>query len=462
MTARAMTDRPYLTDDYLAAVDSAASRGREVRALYPGQSITNGEEPPAPTSRFRVFTDTEIEAMPPLTWLVPGILPQGALAELHGVPGTGKSFVIFDLVMAVQTGGSWLGHPVPKGQVLYLAFEGHAGLQQRLQAWKAARGWDGRETGARFITDTVNMLQPADLTHLLLAARALPEPPTLVVIDTLAKSMPGGNENATEDMSLVIDHANRVRMETGATVQFVHHTRRDSEEERGSSALRGGVDTMMMLKKEDDRLSLICSKQKDAPEFMPIAFDLLPVLNSCVVQLRDGSANTAQEQTEKVTPNRRSALLALRDGFTDRGATTTEWLEASALPKRTFYNVRKWCVEQEHVTEKASGNGTRYTLTPSGSFIASDGWIQVQKNRLGAIGANAGANDARARSGGGAPPFGPPVRGAKATPHESGPISRGSDSAVGAKCQTDLALENGTSLDELEVRLEREAIEGEP
>lgn len=367
MRAR-VTDDTYLSDEYLSSLGISS---------VPDRLLALHKEPATPAvSRFRVYSDTDVESLPPLEYLVPDILPKAAVAELHGGPGSGKSFLAMDLAFAHQTRGMWLGHQVEKGQVLYIAAEGSAGIRQRVMAWKAARGFDGRPLGAAFILETVSLLAVADVVHLMLAARALPAVPTLIIIDTLARSMPGGDENDTADMSLLIDMADRLRKELGATVLLVHHTRKDSDQERGNTALRGGVDTMMLLKEEDGRRTLTCEKQKDAPAFSPIAFDLLTVLDSCVIQLQGPEADPEKDQSDKMTPNRRAALLALRQGFTERGATTTEWMKATDLKERTFYRLRAWLVEHEYVEEKSAGVGCRYTLTPTGKYVASEHYIR--------------------------------------------------------------------------------------
>lgn len=473
MRPQLMPDDRYLTDDWLRAVERGepVAIEDEPRPRLTVHSTTrNGaaparaeDPPPLPTTRFRLYSDADIESMPPMTYLVPGVIPQGAIAAIYAPPAAGKSFVVLDLVLAVRTGGTWLGIPVEKGLALYIVAEGLSGLRQRVVAWKEARGFSGQTLGATFITETVNLMQPLDVAHLVLAARAMTEMPKLVVIDTLARSMPGGDENDTEDMSLVIEHASRIRNETGATVLIVHHTRKDSDQVRGSTALPGGVDTLMYVKEDDGGRTLTCEKQKDAPEFTDIAFDLTPVLDSCVIHVRSDAAPASSDaedaKDEKVTPKRRGALLALRQSFTaEKGATTTEWLKASDIKERTFYRIRTWAVEQGHVTEKAAGTGSRYILTPTGKFIASDGWVHQQRERAAAT-ATSTATASGARAGVGAPPIGNPPKGGSHGAPPDGPTAPVSGTATAANRQLPLGMDGST--DDEEARFEREAIQAE-
>ena len=65
----------------------------------------------------------------------------------------------------------------------------------------------------------------------------------LVVIDTLARALAGGNENAPEDMGALIGNAKRIQEATGAAVLFVHHSGKDtSRGSRGHSSLKGAAD----------------------------------------------------------------------------------------------------------------------------------------------------------------------------------------------------------------------------
>jgi hypothetical protein len=63
-----------------------------------------------------------------------------------------------------------------------------------------------------------------------------------------------------------------LRARTKALVALLHHTKKDGSVERGSSALRGAVDTILTLQEGADErglLTLTCERQKDAEAFAP-------------------------------------------------------------------------------------------------------------------------------------------------------------------------------------------------
>jgi hypothetical protein len=324
----------------------------------------------AATGALVVRGDSDIEHMPPIAWLADSVIPREGLCAIYGAPGSGKSFVAIDLAFAVTTGVAWLGRSVLVGGALYIAAEGLGGLGQRVRAWKESRDYSGREVGVGFVTHGVNLLEPGAAERIATASGSpfVRTPCHLIVIDTLAQSMVG-DENDTGDMSKLIATATQVRNLTGATVLLVHHTRKDSDLERGSSALRGGVDTLILCEESDDGRQLVCQKQKDAETFHPIPFFLMAGHGSCVVASTGGESPAGPTGPgPKVSPQRARALRAFAESFTARGATATEWLKVSNIAERTFYRVRTWLVAEGYVTENSSG---RYTLTSSGRYVAA-------------------------------------------------------------------------------------------
>jgi len=70
------------------------------------------------------------------------------------------------------------------------------------------------------------------------------EPLNLIVIDTLAKSMQGADENKIEDMSRVVATGERLIEAFGAHVAFVHHSGKNASlGARGHSSLKGACST---------------------------------------------------------------------------------------------------------------------------------------------------------------------------------------------------------------------------
>jgi len=143
--------------------------------------------------RFQLVGVEELLTRPDPEPLVKGLLPKDGLVGLFGAPGAGKSVLALDLGLSVASGCGWYGRQVEQGIVVYIAAEGGAGLKGRLRAWTA--GHNGRDLSLmRFLTVAPDLLDRADAAALRKAIGELPEAPALVVVDTMARSMPGGEE----------------------------------------------------------------------------------------------------------------------------------------------------------------------------------------------------------------------------------------------------------------------------
>jgi hypothetical protein len=82
------------------------------------------------TPTIRSFAELAAMTLPPVRWVVPGILPEGLIA-LAGKPKIGKSMLDMGIGRDVATGGLALGSiKVTQGDVLYLALEDN---ERRLQ-----------------------------------------------------------------------------------------------------------------------------------------------------------------------------------------------------------------------------------------------------------------------------------------------------------------------------------------
>lgn len=308
------------------------------------------EQRPARRGRKR-YTFAELLELPEPDWLIRGVLPEKVLAVLYGAPGSGKTFASIDWALHVATGQRWLGHDVRRKPVAYIVAEGVGGWPRRARAWRDEHGGVGPGQFSA-LAPGVNLLDREDTAKLREELRALPEPPALVVIDTLARCLIGGDENSARDVGQAIVALDELREEFDATVLVVHHTAKGEEaEERGSSALRGAADTMHKLRWDEDRLLLSCEKQKDAAEAPDVELELEPREHSCVLVRSVGRSGPTPSEARLI-----STLL----GFGEDGASTTALMDAAGLPKTTFYRTLNGLVDTGDVEKLKQGNRTQY------------------------------------------------------------------------------------------------------
>lgn len=78
---------------------------------------------------LKVLSGCDLCAAPPMRWMVRAVLPLEGLAALYGPSGSGKSFLMQDVAMAVAEGANaWFGRRVTQRPVTCCGLEGEAGM----------------------------------------------------------------------------------------------------------------------------------------------------------------------------------------------------------------------------------------------------------------------------------------------------------------------------------------------
>ncbi|MDD2870340.1 AAA family ATPase [Neomegalonema sp.] len=358
---------------------------------------TEAEEwtPRAPEAPWEKFMLRDmLDYRPKGEWLVEDWLGSGQLAVLYGAPKTGKSFVALDMSLRIAHGWSWFGKKTRKSAVFYIAGEGGEGVKKRVALWAQER--PRRDPAAPFVMvpQRFDFHEPGEgvgqiAGWIKAAGPWMGAPFGLIVVDTLARAMGAGDENAASDMGRIIETCDRLRAETGCTVLLVHHAGKDAARGmRGHSSLFGAADAVLEIRPEVDEegkevpevKTLILRDQKDgeAGGRFPLRLrraalghsrdgdgldhdSAAPAATSCVVEWvrdagspsegADGMADPASGQDERTEESYRrraedSALRALDKALsgsevrsTPRGPAVTPevWAKAFELlePTRT-------------------------------------------------------------------------------------------------------------------------------
>lgn len=222
----------------------------------------------------------QIRNLAPSPYLIDDLLVADSLAVLFGKPASGKSFLALDWAFCVATGRPWKERSVAQGKVLFIVGEGVSGVGKRLRAWEHDNDCSVGDD-ISWLTIPPTLLEGHDAETLI--ELAVEYKPSLIVVDTLARCMPGGEENSSKDMSAVVDALDRLRQSTGATVLLVHHTTKDGGSLRGHSSLSGAVQTSVGFSVRSEVATLVVEKQKDDAAGMRISLKLREVIDSCVL-----------------------------------------------------------------------------------------------------------------------------------------------------------------------------------
>lgn len=269
-----------------------------------GPSDTDGETfgelpdtlPTSPVEKFRFPVIPAAQFAVQMAWhyIIKGLLPKAALGVLFGESGSGKSFIMLDMCIAIARGIPWRGLRTTQGRVVYLVAEGAAGFRNRLIAYARFHKIDLADIPLDIIDATPNLLLKEDALDICKAILATGPRPLLVVVDTFAQALAGANENASEDMGKALAHCKGMHKALGSMIQLVHHCGKDSSKgARGWSGLRAAADSEHEVTRTILGRSIKSTKQKDGADFKEWGFALEQigigededgdVVTSCVV-----------------------------------------------------------------------------------------------------------------------------------------------------------------------------------
>jgi hypothetical protein len=244
------------------AYEGAKRKGYDRDALRPHERLE------APIKKCQPFlqwlheiSDTEPQ------FLVEAMIEERSLALVFGRPASGKSFFAVDVAASISTGEPFQGLKVQKGDVVYIAGEGHRGLRRRFDAWAKHHEINQKDIRVMISRSAVNYRDEdaaKELEEELIEAQKKGLEPSLFVIDTLARNYGDGDENSNADMSRFIRVVDSFNDKFGCATLIVHHSgHSDSQRGRGASSLKGALDTEFLCAKKDDAILVTCTKMKD-------------------------------------------------------------------------------------------------------------------------------------------------------------------------------------------------------
>ncbi len=212
--------------------------------------------------RFKLLTARDLANLPPVRWRVRGVLPETGVAAVFGASGSGKSFLVLDLLSAVAAGRPWFGCPAKAGEVLYIGLEGESGIAQRVRAVEAKHG--PLSPGFRFLLQRLDIRKASDRADLVRAVKATGWQWGVVCVDTLNQAAPGMDENSSEAMGEAIAAIKAIQAELGGLVLLVHHTGKDAGRGlRGHSSLLAALDSAIGVARDNDMREWKIHKAKD-------------------------------------------------------------------------------------------------------------------------------------------------------------------------------------------------------
>jgi hypothetical protein len=306
----------------------------------------------------RLYHADDLDKLPPLRWLIEGEIPEKGFSVMYGDPEVGKSFEAISYAERVTMR--------PGKCVVYVAAEGESGYKQRHKAWMLHH--KKQQSGSLYFWfDAIPMLLSSAVDEFI--GEILHLKPNLIIIDTLARCMEGGDENSARDMGIFIASCRRLQREMETAVMVIHHTGKAGSGERGSSALRGAADTMIHVSDEDGYIMVSCAKIKDGRPFPTRMVKRLEVpIESGVSSCVHVAAEDVKSEITDLTPNQTKLVRMLSDNVYDAGARTTDIKGVLDMSNSTFYKAIR-SLKKRNIVEKR-GQYDPWVLTPFGIRVA--------------------------------------------------------------------------------------------
>ena len=266
-----------------------------------------------------------------------GLIEYGAFVVVYGPSGSGKSFFTADLMQHIATGATWRGKRVTRGLVVYVAAEAGASILKRFVAWRDnVLGESADRVPIAVVTKAADLLRGTDFPALMERIEALQIecglPVSVVVFDTLSRSMPGGDENKSEDMTAVISAADTLRDRFNCATVFVHHSGKDVDRgARGHSSLFAAADLVLQV---SDHVATV-TKIRDGVGGDSFPFKLNPVVigqdsdgddvTTCLLEHSDtpGTGHKLRIPTGKNQKIAWPALKQFAEGLNNRSPGTS-------------------------------------------------------------------------------------------------------------------------------------------
>lgn len=262
-----------------------------------------------------VFADELPESFAPPDEIVQDVLTAGGGSMLYGDSNSGKTFFVIDMACAVARGVRWMGKRTEPGLVVYLAAESPESVRSRLQAYQ--RHHRVRVPNFAIVQSPVDLFAgESDADAVIRLVRQIEiergQRARLIIGDTLARMSAGANENAGQDMGLVIRRFDRIRNECRAHFLMIHHSGKNAAAgSRGWSGVRAAVDTEIEVTDSPAGRCAEITKQRDlSSKGLRIGFRLAVVplgetkwgspATSCVVEPTDAPQKATGKRASEV------------------------------------------------------------------------------------------------------------------------------------------------------------------
>lgn len=359
-----------------------------------------GAEQPKPrTISYMLFDD--IKPVVDANDFVQGYFSKQGMSVVYGESNCGKTFFMMDLAFHVALGKRWRNKRVDQGGVVYVALEGSYGLANRLAAFKQENP-DITKMPLAMIPSQIDFTNPqGNITEFIEILKELKEKigsVQLIVVDTLARALLGGDENDGKDMGMLVAHGDKIRAETGAHVCFVHHSGKDKARgARGHSSLRAAVDTEIEVGRDEgaEYSTVRVAKQRDMEASDPAFFTLKTVslgvnkhneevISCIVIPIEEANLPQTKKENQSLSPIQTFVFDAICAAMIESEQPLTVFPGQAPVNCVSYEKLRKTLLKRgfAKMVEKESDTAEKITERVK-SVTQSARVALLKKNRIG-------------------------------------------------------------------------------
>lgn len=335
-------------------------------------------------------------------WIVEGLIPLRSCVIWYGYRSSGKSFLSIHLAYSAALGRDFLGYSIPErvGSVLFSG-EKNTAYPKRIKALVKDNGLEGVDLPVMVVPSTPDLTSPRSVSDTIAYLKiiksqmaALGVPLRLVFLDTLARCLPGRSVIDPVAAMTVLDAITRIVEETGVTVIPLAHVSKgvsvQDSSAKGAGEWEDAAETVFRIERSKGVRALVNTKQSDAAEASPLAFQLRSVdlghdahghpIASCVVE--PATFQPQAPRPPKQHPDAATLLGVLRTMLSE---PTSGGKARSSISLRTFrdrvlatgYRADVKPVPSESAALKAWTDRTRKALDRAIASLVRSGAVVV-------------------------------------------------------------------------------------
>lgn len=335
---------PFSQDEYDQQYkETVAYTLRNVEYIRTGQPI-----PPATTLTFAELMSQEF---PKARYAIEPFFESGTVNMVSAPPNTWKSWLLFYFSVHISQGTKPFGKfETEKSKVMIVNEEdSYRSVQDRFKMLGITdssmemyfRIAQGSKLETKFIDDLLKELQEKGIKT--------------VIFDSL-RAMHNADENDSTAMQTILDHMKKISR-AGITVIFIHHNRKKSpfdrgstaESTRGSSAINAAISGHISLdeKSRDDKLYLVVShlKSKAGEKIQP--FELEIVKDDATQILDFVYQGEVKSENKKLTQAKDAVIAFLQEG----GWKTVKELEILEVGSSTLRQALALLTKEAVITQ---------------------------------------------------------------------------------------------------------------